>query len=77
MEEQVWKRNELDSPCIKLCIIHEEKGLCIGCYRTIFEIADWSKLSSEVRNQIILELPDRGKKMLAYRRGGRKRREKG
>ena len=73
MTKEVWKRNEVDSPCIKLCIIHQEKKLCIGCYRTINEISKWSELGHKIRNQIMRELPDREKKMLANRKGGRKR----
>tara|TARA_B110001450_G_C17277149_1_gene341982 strand:- start:303 stop:503 length:201 start_codon:yes stop_codon:yes gene_type:complete len=30
------------SPCIKICKIDYESGLCIGCKRTIEEITDWS-----------------------------------
>ena len=35
MNDDVWKRGEVESPCIKLCVVHPEERLCIGCFRTI------------------------------------------
>ena len=37
--DEVWSRPEPQSPCRKVCVIHPESGLCIGCLRTIDEIA--------------------------------------
>ena len=70
MDSEVWERDEIQSPCIKICVIHTSEGLCTGCYRTIEEISSWSRLSSEQRKQIIKELPNRGFR-LKRRRGGR------
>ncbi|MDE2368890.1 MAG: DUF1289 domain-containing protein [Burkholderiales bacterium] len=33
------------SPCINVCRIDEASGWCVGCLRTIDEIAAWSQLS--------------------------------
>ena len=63
-------RDEVDSPCVKLCVIHPEERLCVGCFRTIEEISAWSRLTREVRNAIMADLPSREPK-LAKRRGGR------
>ncbi|MCH1531545.1 MAG: DUF1289 domain-containing protein, partial [Planktomarina temperata] len=43
--DDLWKRDEIDSPCIKLCSIHPGERICIGCYRSIEEIGSWSQLS--------------------------------
>lgn len=32
----------VESPCIRICLLHPEAGLCIGCYRTAAEIAAWA-----------------------------------
>jgi predicted Fe-S protein YdhL (DUF1289 family) len=32
------------SPCVNVCVL-DEHGYCLGCYRTIEEIAGWSQLS--------------------------------
>ena len=70
--DRVWARAEIESPCIKLCIIHPETRLCTGCHRTLDEIAEWSRMTPEARRLIMSELPTRG--VNRKRRGGRNRR---
>ncbi len=70
MSNDIWKRAEVESPCIKVCVIHPEARLCTGCLRTIDEITIWSKLSPEARRAVIEELPTR-QGQLTKRRGGR------
>lgn len=70
----IWKRNEVESPCTKVCVIHPKTRLCTGCFRSIDEITAWSKMTPEVRREIMAELPARGAEMdaeLKTRRGGR------
>ena len=33
---------DVASPCINVCRMDAQTGLCVGCYRTIDEIARWS-----------------------------------
>ena len=70
MNDVVWKRREVDSPCVKLCTVHPVEGLCIGCLRSIAEITAWSRMSLEDRSRIMAELPSRAPR-LRQRRGGR------
>ena len=70
MSDEVWKRAEVESPCIKVCVIHPETRLCTGCLRSIDEIAGWGRMSSEERRTIMSELPTRAPQ-LKKRRGGR------
>ncbi len=70
MKDDVWKRDEIQSPCIKLCTVHPEERICVGCYRTIGEISDWSRMSHEARAALMAELPTRAAR-LKKRRGGR------
>lgn len=49
----------IKTPCIKVCVVDGQSGLCLGCYRKLSEIAGWTKLSEERRDEIILELPAR------------------
>lgn len=70
MTDEIWKRDEVESPCIKLCVIHPETRLCTGCYRSIDEITAWSKMSPPVRRMVMEELPSRAG-LLTKRRGGR------
>ena len=73
MSEDIWKRNEVDSPCVNICIVHPHANICTGCFRTIDEISSWSNMSETERKGIIKELPNRSSK-LRVRRGGRAKR---
>jgi uncharacterized protein len=68
--DRIWKRQEVESPCVKVCVIHPQTRLCTGCLRTLDEIAAWSRLSPEDRRAIMAELPARAP-LLRQRRGGR------
>lgn len=70
MSDTVWKRAEIESPCVKVCVIHPAERLCTGCLRSIEEITAWSKMTPEARAAIMEELPSRAPR-LAKRRGGR------
>lgn len=73
--DHIWARAEIESPCIKICVIHPESRLCTGCLRSIDEIGAWSRMTPEARKAIMTELPGRAGK-IAKRRGGRKARIK-
>jgi len=75
VDDEVWQRSEVDSPCVKLCVIHAESGLCTGCYRSLDEIAEWSQMSDAARLGILADLAAR-KPLVVKRRGGRKARLK-
>jgi predicted Fe-S protein YdhL (DUF1289 family) len=47
------------TPCIKVCIVDGESGLCLGCYRTLQEVAAWASFSEATREQLMAELPAR------------------
>ena len=68
--DTIWMRKEIESPCVKICVIHPRAGICVGCHRTLSEIADWSTMGAEARAQVLAELPERGS-ALKKRRGGR------
>ncbi len=70
MSDELWTRNEIESPCIKICVIQPESRLCTGCLRSIDEITRWSKMAPEERREVMAELPTR-QGQLTRRRGGR------
>lgn len=47
------------TPCVKVCIVDPESSLCLGCFRTLGEIAGWARLEAEARAAIMAELPGR------------------
>ncbi len=69
-DEDVWKRDEVQSPCVKLCVVHPEARLCVGCYRSIDEISRWSRMTPDERIAIMTQLPSRAPQLIK-RRGGR------
>jgi Predicted Fe-S protein len=68
--DHVWARAEIESPCVKVCVIHPAARLCTGCLRSIDEIAQWSRMTPEARRAVMAELPGRAGQ-LTQRRGGR------
>ncbi|ABM96305.1 DUF1289 domain-containing protein [Methylibium petroleiphilum] len=49
------------SPCIDICRIDAASGWCEGCYRTIDEIAAWSRLDDAGKRAVWLQLDVRRK----------------
>ena len=46
------------SPCVDICRL-DAQGLCIGCRRTLGEIAEWSQASDARRLEILSALKTR------------------
>lgn len=49
----------MKSPCIKTCRIDQATSLCLGCYRTLDEIASWGRMSDTERNRVMADLERR------------------
>jgi predicted Fe-S protein YdhL (DUF1289 family) len=49
----------ITTPCVQVCIVDGESGLCLGCFRTLDEIAKWSRLDEAERVEITAGLPAR------------------
>lgn len=49
----------IETPCVKICTLDARIGLCLGCGRTIDEIARWASMSASERTKVMRELPDR------------------
>jgi len=47
------------TPCVKVCAVDGATGYCLGCRRTLPEIAGWARLSDDERAAIMAALPDR------------------
>lgn len=57
MPETVMAR--VSTPCVKVCLLDPETGLCEGCGRTREEVARWGSLSEEERLGIMARLEER------------------
>lgn len=67
--DDAWRRDEPESPCVRVCVIDPQSRLCIGCARTMEEIADWAAMTADARRAVLAALPSRAPK--PARRGGR------
>ena len=47
------------SPCINVCRMDAATGWCVGCQRTLQEIATWSSLSDADKRAVWQALPTR------------------
>ncbi|HEY2462582.1 MAG TPA: DUF1289 domain-containing protein [Steroidobacteraceae bacterium] len=58
MVDTSLKAAAVPSPCIDICRL-DAHGLCLGCRRTIGEIAEWSQASDARRLEILSALKTR------------------
>lgn len=49
----------IETPCVKICTVDARMGLCLGCGRTIDEIARWTSMTAPERAEVMGELPAR------------------
>ena len=49
----------IKTPCVKVCVVDPESGLCLGCFRTLPEVAAWTAYSAAERDAILAALPSR------------------
>ena len=47
----------IESPCIKVCTLDAGSGRCLGCGRTVDEIARWISMGAAERARLMRELP--------------------
>ena len=49
----------LPSPCISICQINPQSGMCVGCYRSRAEIASWPRMTADEQSILLAELRQR------------------
>ena len=47
------------TPCVMVCTVDGASGLCLGCFRTLKEIAGWRGLTDAERAAVMADLPGR------------------
>ena len=58
-QDQQPGQRSLETPCVNICLLDDETGLCLGCGRTIAEIAGWAGMSDAERRAVMAALPKR------------------
>jgi predicted Fe-S protein YdhL (DUF1289 family) len=51
--------DHVPSPCVSVCVLDADGVLCLGCFRTLDEIAAWSVLDAEAKRGVLAALPAR------------------
>ena len=55
------------SPCNNVCRMDDASGWCLGCWRTIGEIASWAASTDDERRAVLRALPARRQQAQALR----------
>lgn len=65
---------EVETPCIKVCVLDPETGFCIGCGRTRQEIGGWLSMGPVERRSVMEGLAERVETLTLRKRrkGGRR-----
>jgi len=51
--------DHVPSPCVSVCVLDADGALCLGCFRTLDEIAAWSLLDADAKRGVLAALPER------------------
>lgn len=49
----------LETPCVNICLLDPATGTCLGCGRTLAEIASWAAMTDAERRAVMAALPAR------------------
>lgn len=50
--------HKIESPCVRKCCLNDE-NICLGCFRSLDEICDWSGADAARREQILASAEQR------------------
>ena len=50
---------QIVSPCISVCRMDMQSGLCRGCYRTLEEIGEWRVAEPTYQRRILVKIAQR------------------
>ncbi len=46
------------SPCVNICAL-DDQDICVGCYRSAAEIAAWTSLTEDRRQEVVRSADER------------------
>jgi predicted Fe-S protein YdhL (DUF1289 family) len=59
MSAPVGGPQDVESPCVRICMIDPGHGFCVGCWRTLQEISDWYRYTPAQKLALLPALEDR------------------
>ncbi len=60
--------DEIQSPCIDICKLDDQTGLCEGCLRTMDEIANWLVFNTAEKQLVLKRIETRKLNFLESRK---------
>lgn len=51
---------DMPSPCISVCRMDPDSGLCMGCFRSLDEIVAWSRMPADDKRAVWRLIEQRG-----------------
>jgi predicted Fe-S protein YdhL (DUF1289 family) len=51
-------KDQVQSPCVESCILNDKK-ICVGCFRSIEEIAQWQQMDDRMRLDVLQKAENR------------------
>ncbi len=55
-------KSPIATPCVQHCKLDPTESFCLGCWRTLGEVAGWGSLTPAQREAVMAELPARRRK---------------
>ncbi len=57
--------DEVPSPCVSVCSLNTTGEHCLGCFRTLNEIAEWSRYDDEKKRAVLALVDARRRDILS------------
>jgi len=54
--------SEVKSPCVEICQLDMSSDICLGCFRTMDEIAGWVEMTDVEKRNVLLLVDERRSK---------------
>ena len=51
--------DDVASPCVNVCVMDDERGVCRGCCRTLDEIANWTSYTRAEKLTVLENIAQR------------------
>lgn len=58
MKHEHLTGHTIASPCVRLCTL-DEQNICVGCWRSLDEIKQWSVVNDGIRQKILTNCQER------------------
>jgi len=56
MTQQADKLPDVESPCVMSCVVDQQYGYCLGCWRTMDEISFWHRYNPAQKHEVLTQI---------------------